>query len=91
MHVDLLVALDSKDLFETLSTYPNSIDRPIRANFSMTRYEFVNHSSFQYIPKSFLFLFKKLSVDPQSILLDKASKENGRGMKNDAIFTDASL
>ena len=40
MEIELLVALDSKDLFETLSTCRNSIDRSIRADVSVIRYEF---------------------------------------------------
>lgn len=40
MNIDLLIAVDSKDLFETLSTCRNSIDRSIRADVSVIRYEF---------------------------------------------------
>ena len=43
MHIELLNALDSKDLFETLSTCRNSIDRSIRADVSVIRYEFETH------------------------------------------------
>ena len=40
IHIDLLLALDSKDLFDTLSTCRNSADRSIRADVSVIRYEF---------------------------------------------------
>lgn len=43
MHIDLVVALDSKDLFDTLSTCINSIDRSIRADVSAVWYEFERH------------------------------------------------
>ena len=40
IEIELLVALDSKDLFDTLSTCRNSNDRSIRADVSVIRYEF---------------------------------------------------
>lgn len=43
VQVDLVIALDSKDLFETLSTCRNSIDSSIRADVNVIRYEFETH------------------------------------------------
>lgn len=40
MEIDVNVVLDSKALFSTLSTCRNSIDRSIRADVSVIRYEF---------------------------------------------------
>ena len=37
IHVDLVLVVDSKDLFETLSTCQNSLDRSIRADANVTR------------------------------------------------------
>ena len=52
MDIDLMISLDSKDLFETLSTCRNSIDRSIRADVSVIRYEFEtqNVNRFFWIP-----------------------------------------
>ena len=38
--VNLIVALDSKDLFQSLSTQRNSIDKSIRADVNVIRHEF---------------------------------------------------
>ncbi len=40
VHIDMLVAVDSKDLSGTLSTCRNATDRSIRADVSALRYEF---------------------------------------------------
>lgn len=40
MKMDLLIALDSKDLFQSLSTQRNSIDKFIRADVNVIRHEF---------------------------------------------------
>ena len=42
--VKLLVATDSKDLFTSLSTQRNSIDKSIRADVNVIRYEFQTRS-----------------------------------------------
>lgn len=40
MEIDQFVAVDSKDLFDPFSTCRNSMDRSIRADVSVVRYEF---------------------------------------------------
>jgi len=40
MEIDLWIVVDSKDLFDTLSTCRNAIDRSIRGDVSVIRYEF---------------------------------------------------
>lgn len=40
MDINLTISLDPKNLFETLSTCRNSIDRSIRTDVSVIRYEF---------------------------------------------------
>ncbi|PXF49341.1 hypothetical protein BWQ96_00915 [Gracilariopsis chorda] len=47
--VDLFVVVDSKDLFDTLSTCRNATDRSIRAEVSVIRYEFETHNVSQII------------------------------------------
>lgn len=44
IEVKLIIATDSKDLFTFLSTQRNSIDKSIRADVTLIRYEFVTHS-----------------------------------------------
>lgn len=44
MEIELLIALDSKDLFSSLSTQRNSIDRSIRADVNVIRFEFETKS-----------------------------------------------
>ncbi len=39
---DLLTAVDSKDLYDTLSTFRKATDRSIRADWSVRLYEFEN-------------------------------------------------
>ena len=43
-NVKLLVATDSKDLFNALSTQRNSIDKSIRADVNLIRFEYETHS-----------------------------------------------
>lgn len=43
MEMNLVLLLDSKDLFENLSTCRNSTDRSIRADDSVILYEFETH------------------------------------------------
>ena len=43
MKIDLKLLLDSRDLFESISTCRNSTDRSIRADVSVIRYEFETH------------------------------------------------
>ena len=38
--VDLIVCTDSKDIFKTLSTQRNSVDRSIRSDVNVIRYDF---------------------------------------------------
>ncbi len=40
IEIDLLIAVDSKDLYDTLSTCRNATDRSTRADVSVIRYEF---------------------------------------------------
>lgn len=40
VNVNVQVCVDSKDLFTSLSTQPNSIDRSIRSDVALIRYEF---------------------------------------------------
>ncbi len=40
IQTDLLIAVDSKDLYDTLSTCRNATDKSIRADVSVIRYEF---------------------------------------------------
>ena len=40
IEIDLLVVLDSKDLFDTLSTCRNATDRSVRADVNVIRFEF---------------------------------------------------
>lgn len=51
-HVDLIIAVDSKDLFQSLSTQRNSIDKSIRADVNVIRHEFEvrNISSMIWLP-----------------------------------------
>ena len=42
--VKLLVATDSKDLFNSLSTQRNSIDKSIRGDVNLIRFEYETHS-----------------------------------------------
>ena len=44
VNVKLLVATDSKDLFNSLSTQRNSIDKSIRADVNLIRFEYETHS-----------------------------------------------
>ena len=44
INVKLLVATDSKDLFNSLSTQRNSIDKSIRADVNLIRFEYETHS-----------------------------------------------
>lgn len=50
--VELIIILDSKDLFTSLSTQKNSIDKSVRADVSVIRFEFEcgNVSTFKWIP-----------------------------------------
>eukprot|EP00178_Gracilaria_changii_P001336 TRINITY_DN1187_c0_g1_i1.p1 TRINITY_DN1187_c0_g1~~TRINITY_DN1187_c0_g1_i1.p1 ORF type:complete len:639 (-),score=88.06 TRINITY_DN1187_c0_g1_i1:5196-7112(-) len=52
VEVSLLVVVDSKDLFDTLSTCRNATDRSIRADVSVIRYEFETYqvSRMSWIP-----------------------------------------
>lgn len=43
MHIDLIVALDSKDLFGTMSPCCNSVDCSIRGDVSLIKYEYETH------------------------------------------------
>ena len=43
VHIDLQLVVDSKDLYDSLSTCRNSIDRSIRVDVSVIRYEFETH------------------------------------------------
>lgn len=65
MDIDLMIALDSKDLFETFAICRNSIDRSIRANVSVIRYEFETHNV------SWIF-----SIPGKVILADPLTKTN---------------
>lgn len=49
IEVDLIVTLDSKDLYDTLSTCRSSTDRSICADLSVIRYEFETHNVNQII------------------------------------------
>eukprot|EP00178_Gracilaria_changii_P027963 TRINITY_DN936_c0_g2_i2.p1 TRINITY_DN936_c0_g2~~TRINITY_DN936_c0_g2_i2.p1 ORF type:complete len:399 (+),score=36.11 TRINITY_DN936_c0_g2_i2:473-1669(+) len=89
VEVDLLVVVDSKDLFDTLSTCRNATDRSIRADVSVIRYEFETHniSRMIWIPNklnladpltkldSFLCTSLELLLYSGTIPLDTASCE----------------
>lgn len=53
-HVKLYIALDTKDLYTSLSTKRNSIDKSIRADVNVIRFEFecCNFNRIIWIPDS---------------------------------------
>lgn len=49
LDIDLLVALDSKDLFEPPSKFRNSVDRSIRRDVSVILYEFETQNAYRVV------------------------------------------
>lgn len=89
INVGLLVALDSKDLFETLSTCRNSVDCSIHSDENVIRYEFETYKVHRVI-----WIFGKVNLadlvtKPNSALVEPLQLSMFTGKLS--LFFDESL